>query len=131
MKKESKKVVAYTRVARRESGSPDNCIEMQQQALKDFAANNGYLITEHFYDVGVTKPVEREGYQDMIKAIEESKSEIKYALITQYDRISRNYSLFMEAVTSLKANYQVTIVIAASSPLPEFFLSYLKTTNPI
>ncbi len=138
---ELKKAVAYTRVARRESSKLGNCIEKQQQVLNDFAAANGYQITANFYDVGVHKPLDREGFQEMLKAIEKSNGGITQILVASLDRITRDYFQFAITEAVLKSTYEVTITPAQTSEIPEIFLpaqqkdkskkSYESKSNPI
>lgn len=128
MKKDLKNAVTYARVARRESDTSDTCIEQQQQLLKDFAGTNGFLITDHFYDIGIVEPFKREGFQEMIKAIERSNGGITHILIVQPDRISRNAFEFIKTETLLNKTYGATIVSARGLQLSEF-LPYPNNTN--
>lgn len=79
----------YTAIRRNQQGE-SNSITNQKQLLESYAKRNGFVNIYHYTDDGVSGTTfDREGFQKMIKAVEENK--VSTVIVKDMSRFGRDY----------------------------------------
>ena len=81
----------YERLSRDdEMQGESNSITNQKQLLESYAKRNGFVNIYHYIDDGVSVTTfDREGFQKMIKAVEENK--VSTVIVKDMSRFGRDY----------------------------------------
>ena len=106
----------YVRVSteRQDELSPDS----QAKLLKEYAKKNGIVITNFFYEIGVSgrKAEKRPEFQKMIAAAKSKEHPVDVILVWKFSRFARNQeeSIVYKSLLSKKHNVEV---VSVSEPL--------------
>lgn len=100
----SKKIIGYCRVStdnQREEGT----IDIQRQALREYAKDKGYELVEIFEDEGVSGGLEnRTGLTELFNFLENKKNrEVEAVLIFKLDRLARDLYLQEHLIRKLES----------------------------
>lgn len=113
---ETKYGYGYVRVStdKQEELSPDS----QAKLLKDFAHKNGIIISQIFYELGVSgrKAEKRPEFQKMIAMAKSSDHPVDAILVWKFSRFARNQEESIVYKSLLKKKHNVD-VISVSEPL--------------
>ena len=101
----NKQVVAYIRVTTKEQAKSGYSLEAQHEKLKEYAEQNNLMIVKEFFDVGSGKSTKRQGFQEMLKFLENSNN-CKSILVLKFDRLCRDLQTFYE----LQKKYRIICV---------------------
>lgn len=108
--------VAYIRVSTdsQDEYSPD----AQKRLIKEYASNNGMLLTDVFQDIGIsgTKASKRPQFQKMIALSKQKECPFDTILVWKFSRFARNQEESIVYKSMLKKNG--IDVISVSEPMP-------------
>lgn len=94
MSKKLNSVVTYSRVTAQEQ-TKGYSLESQREQLKEYAEKNNLVIVSEFSDIGSSVRGKRQGFQEMLKFLEDSTN-CKTILVTKADRLSRDFKTLSE-----------------------------------
>ena len=96
------KVATYISVASAEQAKLGYSLELQREKLKEYAKMNSLEIVREFSDIGSGIKTNRQGFQEMLKFLEDSTN-CKTILVTKADRLSRD----VKTLSELQEKYSV------------------------
>ncbi len=102
MTNEKLKFCGYARVSTGNQRE-EKTIEIQEQALKEYAEQNNYELVKIFKDDGVSGGLEdRIGLAEMFDFLEDKSNEVKGVLIYRLDRLARDLYLSEHLIKKLE-----------------------------
>ncbi len=104
------KAVGYIRVSSEEQASSGFGLSTQEQAIRAFAASQGYELLEVVADPGVsgaTKPGEREGFRRIVEMAEQGAFSV--LLVWKFDRLARQIVYAVTAANDLQEQHGVQL----------------------
>jgi site-specific DNA recombinase len=99
----SKKIIGYCRVST-DNQKDEGTIDIQRQALKEYAEANGYDLVKVFEDEGVSGGLEdRAGLAELFNFLEDKENkEVEAVLIFKLDRLARDLRIQENLIYKLK-----------------------------
>lgn len=100
----SKKIIGYCRVST-DNQKDEGTIDIQRQALKEYAELKGYELVKIFEDEGVSGGLEdRAGLADMFNYLEDKENkEVEAVLIFKLDRLARDLYIQEHLIKKLES----------------------------
>jgi len=100
----SKKVIGYCRVST-DNQKDEGTIDLQRQALKEYAKQNGYELVKTFEDEGVSGGLEdRAGLAELFNFLEDKENkEVEAVLIFKLDRLARDLYIQEHLIKKLES----------------------------
>ena len=95
MSKKKLKVATYISVASAEQAKLGYSLDSQREKLKEYAKMNNLEIVREFSDIGSGIKTNRQGFQEMLKFLEDS-GDCKTILVTNPERLCRDFETYSE-----------------------------------
>ena len=105
-----KKAYQYIRSARNEDRS-NGSLSGQKKMNIAFAKKHSIEITETFIDAGFSgKNFNRPGWRALERELTKNKNRIDYVVVTNYDRITRNFFEGLAFMKKLEQKWKVKLI---------------------
>lgn len=106
-----KKAISYKRVAVDTLRSSHNSIYHQELAIQVYCRNNEINILQSFEEVGSGSTIDHRPEWKALEAfLQQHNGNIDLLIVTNLDRISRNFFLLQEKLLELQTKYGIEIV---------------------
>ena len=131
-----KKIIGYCRVST-DNQKEEGTINLQREALKDYARQRGYELVKVFEDEGVSGGLEdRPGLAEMFSYLEANGKEITGVLIYKLDRLARDLYIQEHLIKKLEALNQQLIStkepdLAGSDPMRKAFRQFMGIVSEL
>lgn len=120
--------VLYARVSSRDQEKEGYSIPAQQKAIREYAAENGFVIVEEFLDVETAKRAGRTNFQKMLAYVRKRHTSPPVVLVEKTDRLYRNLKDWV-TVDEMKTEIHLVkenVVISDESRSSEKFMHGIK-----
>ena len=131
-----KKIIGYCRVST-DNQKEEGTINLQREALKDYARQNDYELAKVFEDEGVSGGLEdRPGLAEMFNYLEAEGKAITGVLIYKLDRLARDLYIQEHLIKKLEALNQQLIStkepdLAGSDPMRKAFRQFMGIVSEL
>ena len=126
--------IIYTRISTDESRQKYSIIQ-QKELTERHGISRGLNPVAHFTDQASGKNFDRKGFTQLMEYIKKNKN-IKYLLISKWDRLGRNLELCWKYIRVLREKYGIQVVsvldpVDLSSPQAKVLLAVFLVTGEV
>jgi site-specific DNA recombinase len=133
----SKKIIGYCRVST-DNQKDEGTIDIQRQALKEYAEAKGYELVKVFEDEGVSGGLEdRVGLAELFNFLEDKENkEVEAVLIFKLDRLARDLRIQENLIHKLKERQKTLLSIKEpdledSDPMRKAFRQFMGIVSEL
>ena len=124
----------YSRISTDESRQKYSIIQ-QKELLEKHAFSNRLNPVAHFTDQASGKNFDRKGFIRLMEYIKKNKN-VKYLLVSKWDRLGRNLELCWKYIRVLKEKYGIQVIsvldpVDLSSPQAKVLLAVFLVTGEV